>query len=210
MNILSHRGFWLKPEEKNSEIAFLRSLDAGFGIETDIRDYAGSLVISHDLPKGDEMPFDDFLDLVKKTNPDVTLAINVKSDGLQELLISALDRHNIKSYFVFDMSIPDTLHYIKSNITTFVRYSEYEKQEILMEKSAGIWLDMFNSDWVTEKTVEGFLIKGKKVALVSPELHKRDSHSLFWSRFKNQQSSDLYICTDFPNQADSFFRGVKS
>jgi nucleoside-diphosphate-sugar epimerase len=49
MNIISHRGFWLKDEEKNTIQAFERSFEFGFGTETDIRDYKGELVISYDM-----------------------------------------------------------------------------------------------------------------------------------------------------------------
>ena len=35
--ILSHRGYWLQTEEKNSRKAFERSFFMGFGTETDIR-----------------------------------------------------------------------------------------------------------------------------------------------------------------------------
>ena len=61
MKILSHRGFWLNPEEKNKQISFKRAVDCGYGIETDIRDYNGKLVISHDIPNEDCLQLDDFL-----------------------------------------------------------------------------------------------------------------------------------------------------
>ena len=64
MIILSHRGYWKKPDEKNLEVAFRRSFDLGYGTETDIRDCAGKILISHDMPKGDEMTFEHFLGLV--------------------------------------------------------------------------------------------------------------------------------------------------
>jgi glycerophosphoryl diester phosphodiesterase len=48
--ILAHRGYWLEPGEKNSLSAFRRAFEGGFGIETDIRDLDGELVVSHDPP----------------------------------------------------------------------------------------------------------------------------------------------------------------
>ena len=47
MVILSHRGYW-KDARKNSVDAFKASFVREFGTETDIRDYNGELVISHD------------------------------------------------------------------------------------------------------------------------------------------------------------------
>ena len=49
MDILAHRGVWRISEERNSMSSIRAALDAGFGIETDVRDYKGNLVISHDI-----------------------------------------------------------------------------------------------------------------------------------------------------------------
>ena len=51
MQIISHRGFWKSKNEQNTIISFQRSFENGFGIETDIRDLNGKLVISHDIPQ---------------------------------------------------------------------------------------------------------------------------------------------------------------
>jgi glycerophosphoryl diester phosphodiesterase len=50
MKIIAHRGMWFNKHEQNTLVAFERALENGFGIETDFRDFNGSLVISHDLP----------------------------------------------------------------------------------------------------------------------------------------------------------------
>jgi hypothetical protein len=49
IKILAHRGQWNLPEKKNSLSAFERAFSNGYGIETDIRDYKGELVISHNI-----------------------------------------------------------------------------------------------------------------------------------------------------------------
>ena len=49
--VIAHRGFWLRPDEKNTPTAFARALSEGFGIETDFRDLGGDLVISHHPPQ---------------------------------------------------------------------------------------------------------------------------------------------------------------
>ena len=49
MEIISHRGLWNNTREKNSTQAFKRSFGFKIGTETDIRDYRGELVISHDI-----------------------------------------------------------------------------------------------------------------------------------------------------------------
>ncbi len=63
IEIFAHRGYWLKESEKNTKTAFERAFDSGFGIETDLRDIKGTIVISHNMPKGDEMTFEELLKL---------------------------------------------------------------------------------------------------------------------------------------------------
>ena len=86
MKILSHRGYWQKPEEKNKAIAFERSFTLGYGTETDIRDCRGELVISHDMPNGNEITLDAMLSLAAKESKQLTLALNIKADGLAHAL----------------------------------------------------------------------------------------------------------------------------
>src|ERR1041385_640435 len=78
MNIISHRGYWTAPAEKNQEVAFRRALGLGFGIETDIRDLAGDLVISHDPAPAGAMPYSRFMALYLGYGDKGPLAINVK------------------------------------------------------------------------------------------------------------------------------------
>ena len=70
MRILAHRGYWKKPEEKNSKTAFLRALEFGFGIETDLRDSGGQVVVSHDMPRGGEMTLEQFCELCRHADGD--------------------------------------------------------------------------------------------------------------------------------------------
>jgi glycerophosphoryl diester phosphodiesterase len=50
MKLLCHRGIWFTPEEKNTERALGLAFAQGLGIETDVRDCDGQLVVSHDAP----------------------------------------------------------------------------------------------------------------------------------------------------------------
>jgi glycerophosphoryl diester phosphodiesterase len=101
MKILSHRGYWKTVDEKNSMLAFERSFSLGFGTETDIRDYKGQLVISHDIPTDKQaiILLSDFFECYKSYNCDLPLALNIKSDGLQTLLMTLLSDYNIRFYY---------------------------------------------------------------------------------------------------------------
>ena len=101
MEIISHRGYWNKLDEKNTEISFRKSFNYNFGTETDIRDYKGHLVISHDIPDENSMSIDQFFEIYNSKNSDLLLALNIKSDGLQKSLKEKLIEYKIKNYFVF-------------------------------------------------------------------------------------------------------------
>jgi len=213
MIIISHRGYWKEFPEKNQVQAFKRSFRLGFGTETDIRDYNGNLVISHDIPNENALTFEDFLDIYnsEKIGDVLPLALNIKSDGLQQKIKAALELKKIKDYFVFDMSVPDTLGYRKDKINYFVRYSEFEGLNGLYDDANGIWLDGFEKDLAEENLINNLLKDNKYVCLVSSELHKRP-HSNLWSSLKNYDKSvldnnKLILCTDLPEDAMEFFYG---
>lgn len=207
MEILCHRGHWTSPEEKNTEAAFRKAFENGHGVETDVRDNRGQLVVSHDVPSSSSMTWDYFLQIYKSYPQAGTLAINIKSDSLQLLLKESLEKHSVEKYFVFDMSIPDTLGYFKGGFRVFSRVSEYESLESpLINLSQGVWLDIFLTNWADESVVKTLIAQKKKVAVVSPELHRRSDYLEYWSRFKAlRESNSLLLCTDFPEDAVRFF-----
>lgn len=207
MVILSHRGYWRDAKEKNTDVAFRRSFLLGFGTETDIRDLDGWLVISHDPPSQDAMPLDIFLQMHNDLGADLPLALNIKADGLQLILKKCIERFQVRDYFVFDMSVPDMIGYLKLGIPFFTRVSEYEREPILLAEAAGVWLDAFTDDWYTDTIVRSLLAAGKRVCIVSPELHRR-AHLPLWSRLKEldrDSSGKLMLCTDLPEEASSYF-----
>ena len=208
INIIAHRGMWEKnTDNQNSEDSFSKALKNNFGIETDVRDYRGELVISHDIATEKSMKFSDFIRIYKKFSPERPIAVNIKSDGLQDLLANFLHKEMITNYFVFDMSIPDSLVYIKKSISTFLRISEYENYNALCQSVDGIWLDSFNSDWFNEKDISDILNRGKKICIISPEVHKRD-HINVWKLLKESNfhnNDQVYICTDLPLEVEDYF-----
>lgn len=205
MEIIAHRGFWLAQEDKNSEKAFSRALSDGFGIETDFRDYKGELVISHDIPNGSEMSADDFFKLYSSFDAKPLLALNIKADGLQAKLKELIEKYNIENYFCFDMSIPDTLGYVNSNLKIAARHSEYEKEFPFYDASEFVWMDCFKSGWFGENEIKNHLNNKKQVCIVSSELHKRGYEDSWW-KYK-QIDGKLIICTDYPQQAREYFNG---
>lgn len=209
MIILSHRGYWKETQEKNLPIAFERSFSLGFGTETDIRDYKGELVISHDIADENCISVKEMFEVYNKYDNTLSLALNIKADGLQLKLKKLLEEYKIENYFVFDMSIPDGLGYLKQNIKAFTRESEYEKVPSFYEEACGIWLDEFQCHWITKEVIEKHMKNNKKICIVSPDLHKRE-YEKEWQHYKEIEEElgidNLMICTDFPEIAKEFFR----
>jgi hypothetical protein len=118
-----------------------------------------------------------------------------------------IERYRVKDYFVFDMSVPDTLHYLRAGMPVFLRLSEYEPEMPLLDRAAGVWLDAFEGDWWSLDMLRSFHAQRKTVAIVSPELHHRP-HQLLWRRLKELEPEvrgNLMLCTDYPSDADKFF-----
>jgi hypothetical protein len=205
--ILAHRGLWIDPSQKNTRAAFQAAFLQGFGLETDIRDQDGRLVISHDPPTGDTMSFEDLLALYGKYGRPGQLAINIKADGLSRLVSEALDARGITNAFVFDMSVPDALHYCRlGSVPVFTRQSEFEMEPSLYDRAAGVWLDAFERDWINSEVIRRHRLGGKKVALVSPELHGR-THEAQWREWAGYaKDPGVMICTDFPVHAREVFQ----
>lgn len=205
MIILSHRGYWKTVHEKNQLTAFQRSFDLQFGTETDLRDHNGQLVISHDMPLGNELSYDEFIAMAINT-PSLPLALNIKADGLADSLTRIMKNTPLTNWFVFDMSIPDMRHYLKLNAPVFTRVSEIEQTPICLDNAAGVWLDAFTTEWYSIEDIKQLLEKKLRVCVVSPELHQRDYLPLWKALCVFRDTDQVMLCTDFPEKAQQFFK----
>lgn len=202
MQILRHKG--------NTPAVFRQALAAGFGVELDIRDSGHDLVVSHDMPQKRHITLDRFLKTYASPGSQLPLALNIKSCGLQDKLSGLLNKFRIRNYFVFDMSVPDGLEYLKRGIRIFTRQSEYEQTPAYYGKAGGVWLDEFHGHWIGLSTIKEHLKNHKQICIVSPELHKRDFHKE-WADLKKIEKrighDRLMLCTDHPGQAGRYFNG---
>ncbi len=206
MKILAHRGAWNTPKEKNSIEAIEKAFACGWGVETDVRDYKGELVISHDIATDWSPKFMDMLNRYKAGKHPPFLAINVKADGIQELLMKELNAVNIKNFGVFDMSIPEQVVYRRMGIPFFARQSEIEVSPVMYEDAYGIWMDEWEQGWITADIINGHLARGKIVGVISPEIHGHDNQRL-WDELRKVKSDRLMLCTDIPGKAEQVFYG---
>ena len=209
MNIIAHRGFWSNVGEKNNMTAFQRALDNGFGIETDVREYRGKLVLSHDLADDNSALCRELFDYYSRNNCDSCLALNVKEDGIHSSVKELLKEYKINNFFFFDMSIPEMVVYRRMELPFYTRHSDIETELVLYDYAKGVWVDAFYDDWDEVEASVRHIKDGKAVTMISPEIHGKDEISI-WEQIKNTNlclDESFNLCTDYPQKAKEFFWG---
>ena len=207
MKIISHRGYWIDfKRENNQRIAFERSFDMGYGTETDLRDINGTIVISHNMPVGGEMTFEELLKIMNGRN--LPLALNIKADGQALEIQKLLKKYGHTNYFTFDMSIPDLVYQVENtSLNVYSGYSDINPVIALEHKVKGVWLDSFYEPWYQQERVSGILKKGKKVCIVSEDLHGR-ANTEQWKLLKDApfcNDDNIMLCTNMLADAIDYF-----
>lgn len=209
IEIIAHRGIWKSQQEQNSIAAIHAALAAGFGVELDVRDLDGELVVAHDLPRAGAPRFDALYNEVSAIDVSRSWAVNVKADGLQDLLAPYAEKLGRRA-FVFDASVPELRKYQQRGFRTFTRFSDIEPDPHLYALAAGIWVDCFARDTHPAEVFAPWLSEGKRLCFVSPELHGRQRSGLWvWLRDWSKHLADkrsVALCTDFPCEAKEYFR----
>lgn len=203
MRIIAHRGFWETEAEKNSMAALERAVVNGFGFETDFRDCGGKILISHNPPVGNEISAEEVFKMYSKYNCNEPIAIDIKADGLQDLMLGLLRKYNIKNYFLVDMSICDTVVSVEKGLTIASRSSEYEPTLPFYNESKVVWIDYFDGRSNIIDEISKYIADEKIPCIVSPELHHLPFKEM-WKKLKNIYG-EFYLCTDFPDKAKEYF-----
>lgn len=208
MEILAHRGYWNSDIASNSSQALREALERGYGFESDVRDYMEKLVISHNIADNTSPKAEEVFSWLHEFNDNYCFAINIKADGLKNILKDYFEKYSISNYFLFDMSVPQMVEFNEMGLRFFTRQSEYEMKPSMYEEAAGVWIDGFYStEWITEELIKNHIANSKVVCLVSPDLHG-NSYVEFWNKLKNWNIADnIMLCTDYPDEAKEFFYG---
>ena len=74
------------------------------------------------MPQGNEITFEELLQIMDGRN--LPLALNIKADGMANEILRLLKQYNHTNYFTFDMSIPDMVVQLKTELTVFTGLSD--------------------------------------------------------------------------------------
>lgn len=143
---------------------------AADGIEFDIRDTGGDIVVQHDPFLGGQL----FTDFLKFCPSNKFYIVNVKSEGIERRAIADLESCGIQQFFLLDCSIPMMVRLGKEGERRLaVRLSEYESLatvEAMASFVSWVWVDVFTLLPLTREAEESIRHRGLKLCLVSPEL----------------------------------------
>jgi len=170
------------------------------GAEIDLRSHInGEIYLAHDANQNGPLLKDWLKEFKHKT-----LVINVKEDGLEDIVIEILESMGIIDYFFLDQPFPTLLKFLRKGIPCAVRISEYEViPNKLNEHIKRIWLASFTGDWGhLPKAAEFADLIGAELCLVSPELQGRDFIDEIVSIHSSLKQSLLHtefsVCTKYP------------
>jgi hypothetical protein len=143
------------------------------GIEFDIRDSDGHLIVQHDAFKTGQL-FSEFLEYCPANK---FYIVNVKAEGVEELAIQMLEAAGIQNFFLLDCGIPAIMKLKKRGERRIaIRFSEVEPVEMvtaLQGCATWVWVDCFQKYPLTAEIAERFQQQGLKICLVSPDLQGR-------------------------------------
>jgi len=187
----------LKIAHRINTVAQLEQVPTNYGIELDIRYHNNDLILHHDAFQKGEL-FEDLLKVYKHQ----LIILNTKSEGMEEAILTLLQKYNINNYFFLDLSLPYLVKYaLKREKQIAVRFSEHEPIEFCLAFAGlvnWVWVDCF-TDLPLNNSVYAKLKKHFKICIVSPELqgHEIGKIELFKQKITEMQIDA--VCTKRPD-----------
>ncbi|HGJ67491.1 TPA: hypothetical protein ENS27_19185 [bacterium] len=164
--------------------------------------------------------FEEVIDLVKKKgHKDVMVAVHVKNENegnVLELLSKEFDKHNLyNQWFLFDLTIEGATKLKKTNpkmkIAASVGEKKYAKTIYLLDEVINlecfdyIWADEWIYGLYSKEYFDKIKASGKKIYVISPELHKDHGHPLSQKGYKKCWEMLISwkvdgVCTEYPKE----------
>jgi glycerophosphoryl diester phosphodiesterase len=222
MVVLSHRANLEGPRPglDNGLKDCQRVLELGFGLETDLRrDVDGHFYISHDPARRTKQNDFTSYEAVFREFPDRVIAMNVKELGYESELIRLYAEGclGLKAfYFDFELLQPQMPGAAQQKLKTLpgglevkvaARLSDRGEslEQCLSISAEVVWADEFDSLWITWELVQTIRETGRKIYMISPELHGFPIGDVLrrWKDFKSWGVDG--VCTDYALAARDFF-----
>ena len=190
MQIISHRV---------NTINKLKSTPLHYGVEIDVRSNTEDLIIQHDpLTKG--ILFKSWLDNYNHK----FLVVNIKEEGLEELIFKYLIQYKINDFFLLDQSFPFLVKTaFKGESRIAARFSEYESIDTALSlagKVDWIWIDYFIKFPLTPILYKKLIDFDFKLCAVSPELQGHSFTKIREMQYYLKLNKIVLdsICTKYP------------
>jgi hypothetical protein len=172
------------------------------GIEFDIRDSAGELIVQHDAFSTGQL-FSEFLTFCPQ---DKFYIVNVKAEGIEDLAIQMLETRGITRFFLLDCGMPAIQKLLKKGERRLaIRFSEWEPLE-LAEALRGhvdwVWVDVFSRFPLTKEIAWMLRSWGYKLCLVSPELQAQPEKLPVYQQYMKENEIHLdAVCSKQYNRS---------
>lgn len=186
-----------------NSIDLLDDIKIEIGVEIDIRDRLGELVLGHDPLKLEYNNLKEFLKKLKGRH----IIANIKSERIEESFLNLLKIYSPNSeYFFLDSSFS----VIAKNGRKFnfsSRFSEYESiqtSKLLIKSNLvnWIWVDTFTKLPINEFNVNEFNSLSAKKCLTSPDLLGREYDIIPYAKaIRNMNINFDAICCKYKNIA---------
>lgn len=183
-------------QHRVNEIQDLKTVPPEMGVEVDLREQSGEIILQHDPYKSGEN-FEGYL----KQYRHKFMVLNIKTEGIEERVSGLIKKYGLKNYFFLDTAFPAMMKLIRQGETRIAtRFSEYEPAELcapLRGKVEWVWADCFTRlPWTQESymSIKPFF----KICLVSPELQQHPKEWISEFKTKLQNYPVDAVCTKYP------------
>ena len=208
---LSHRGNLQgpNPSVENRIPALRAALDAGCGIETDLRRADdGRFYLSYDEQASPEGMLAEDGFAIFRAYPHATIALNIREPGGESALLDFLESQDVlPQMFLMGMELIEAtpgstarrFRALHKTVRLAARASERGEsidRALALDVASVIWIDEFERPWCTRQDVQRLKQAGRAVYAVSPDLHGASLKATYtrWRDFLRWGVDG--ICTD--------------
>lgn len=186
---------------RTNTVEELQKVPADCGVEIDLRDYDGDLVLQHDPFKSGEL-FSNYIEFYKHS----LMILNIKSEGIEIRTRELLYSHGIRNYFFLDSSfgmVYKLWQLDEHNIAA--RFSEFESlSSVLANKGRlnWVWVDCFTDLYINRSDYMALKEAKFRLCLTSPDLLGRPQDiQLYRERLERDGMAFDAVCAKLHNRS---------